>query len=132
TWLLDSAPKRTDDALRHARSARQSQGVADGHHPVADLKLPRIAELRDGQVVTLDLEHRQVGLRVGTDNFAGETALIWQRYEDLLGAFDNVVVGQNVPLAVVDDARPNTGGHDKRLVELARLDFLLVGDLDHC
>ena len=43
-----------------------------------------------------------------------------------------MVVCQNVPLAVVDDARPNTGGHDKRLVELARLDFLLVGDLDHC
>jgi hypothetical protein len=45
---------------------------------VADLELPRIAELSDGQVVTMDLEHRQVGLRIGTDNCAWETALIWK------------------------------------------------------
>jgi hypothetical protein len=64
--------------LRHGRSARQSQSVADGHHPVADLELPRIAELRNGQVVTLDLQHGQIGLRVGANNLAGETALIWK------------------------------------------------------
>jgi hypothetical protein len=64
--------------LRHGRSARQSQSVADGHHPVADLELPRIAELSGGQVVTVDLEHRQVGLRIGTYNCAWETALIWK------------------------------------------------------
>jgi hypothetical protein len=49
-----------------------------------------------------------------------------------LGALDNVVVCQNMPLAVVDNARPNTGGHNKWLVELARLHFLLVSDLDYC
>jgi hypothetical protein len=48
-----------------------------------------------------------------------------------LRPFDDVVVGQNVTLIVVDHPRANARGHDERLSELTRLHLLLIGDLDH-
>ena len=39
---------------------------------------PESPSCGNGQVVALDLQHGQVGLRVGANNLPGEAALIWK------------------------------------------------------
>ena len=94
-------PQRHRDELHHCGGRRLGGGLADG---------------RDDN-----------GSRGGRHG----RLPVWQRYEQLLSALDDVVVGENVPLAVIDDAGSDAGRHHEGLIELARLDFLLVRDLDH-
>ena len=130
-WLLDGAPEGADHTLRDRRPTGQRQGIADSHDPSRPPGAVRVAQLSHWQVVALNLDHRQVRLRVSTDELGRKAALVRQRYEQLLSTLDDVVIGENVALAVIDDTGSNAGRHDEGLIELARLDFLLVRDLDH-
>jgi hypothetical protein len=87
-------------------------GIADRDHPVADPALVGIAELGGRQrllVGRLDLEHGDVDPAVGADQLGLELGVVAQDHRDVLGALDDVVVGEDVALAVDDEARAQRG-----------------------
>ena len=64
----------------------QAEGVPGRDHPLANLEVVRVAEAGRKQIVGLDLDHCQVGLRVASDDLGGELALIDKLYRDLVGS----------------------------------------------
>ena len=52
-----------------------------------------------------DAHHREVGVRIGADDLAGDGAPVVQGDLDVGHALDHVVVGEDVALAAHDDAR---------------------------
>ena len=75
----DVAAARRDDAGRHR--AAEAERIADRDHPVADPRLV-IGELDVGKVVlAVDLDQREIGLRIGADH---------------LGRVDRAIVGRDL------------------------------------
>ena len=66
---------------------------------VAELA-PSAARLR------IDLQHREVGLRVASHDLGVELAAVVQRDGDLLGVLHHVVVGEDDAVLADDEARP--------------------------
>jgi hypothetical protein len=93
--------------------------VADRHHPVTGLDLVGVAEL--GLLQRLrrhlgELNERAVGQRIPADHLRAvfDAALrVVERHRDLLGAFHHVVVGEDEPGLVDDEA--GTGSLGARL-----------------
>ena len=105
------APQRRDDAAGDGLA--DAEGVADGQHLVAHLQGVGVAQHDHGQLVELDLEHRQVGVGVGADHLAARVAAVVERDVDLVGAFHHVVVGEDVAVGADDHAAAQA---DLRLV----------------
>jgi hypothetical protein len=126
----EPSAERADHALGHGLDPRAAPARSRSPHPVANLEILRIAGGDPWQIVARDLKHGDVGLRVGADELARERAPVGQRDKQLPSSGDNAVVGQDVPLGIVQHARPDAGRHAKPLIELANLD-LLTGDLYH-
>ena len=83
----------------------EAERVTDRHHPLADPHVVGITKRRDRQIVPgINLEQRDVGLRIAPDH----RALYWLpslvRDHDLAGVLDHMVVGQNVAGSVDDEA----------------------------
>ena len=58
-----------------------------------------VAELDEGQIAAgVDLEHREVGLVVGADELRRQPRAVGQEHQDLVGALDDVVVGDDQPV----------------------------------
>ena len=103
----DRALHRADDPL--GDRAGQPQRRPDGDHAVADPEVRRPPQLGDDGVGQLDLDHRDVGLRVAADHTGGGAD---PGGEDGLerrprvggGQRDDVVVGDDVAVRVDDDA----------------------------
>ncbi len=74
----------------------QSKGIAHGHHPFAHFEFGRVAPLQFGQAAGLDLDHRHIGLGIGTLDFCVKFASVLELDPDLVGAFHYVIVGKNV------------------------------------
>ena len=51
------------------------------------------------------LQHREVGLVVGADQFGGQPRAVGQEHLDVVGALDDVVVGDDQPVGADDEAR---------------------------
>ena len=88
-------------------------GIADGDGPLADPERVRIAEGGDRQlVVGLEADHRQVRLGVGAEDLAAVFSLVGEPHGDLVGALDDVEVGEDEAALVDDDAgaRGRAGG----------------------
>ena len=96
------AGDRADNALR--RGVGEAEGRADGQHPVADLYLIRITEFGDGQVFTLDFHQRDVGAFVQADDFGAVFLVVIELHTNLVRPFDNVRIGENVAVAIDDEA----------------------------
>ncbi len=97
------APERADDARGHRLA--DAERVADGQHHVSDLQRPGVAEGDGRQLVELDPEHRKVGLGVGAHHLGPAPAAVAQHDLDVIGAFDHVVVGEQITLGRHDHAR---------------------------
>ncbi len=96
-----------DDAERDRLT--HPEGVADREHHVAHGERFGVPE-RDGrQRVEVDLEHRQIALGVGADLRGPHVAAVEQRDPDLVGAFDDVVVGEDVAVLAHDHAGAQAG-----------------------
>ena len=91
-----------DNALR--RGVREAEGRADGQYPVADLHLIGIAEFGDGQVFALDFYQRNIGAFVQTDDFGAVFLVVVELHAHLVRPFDNVGIGQDVAVAIDDEA----------------------------
>src|SRR5690606_17790475 len=78
----------------HGHRLAQAKGVADGHDHIACRGLLFRSDGRGGQVRQIDLEYRQVGLRVGADQFGDGFTAVAQGDKNFVGIGDHVVVGQ--------------------------------------
>ena len=88
-----------DDAGGHR--VLEAERVADRHHPLADAQRVGVAERDGGQVlgVALDLDQREVGLRVAADDLGLVLLAVRQLHDDLVGVLDDVVVGEDEAVA---------------------------------
>ena len=85
--------------------------VADGEHHVAHVELFRVAEGdRVELAVGLDLQHREIGFRVASDDTGGQFAPVVEGPLDLVGGLDHVVVGEHIAFGRDDDAGAKAGG----------------------
>ena len=80
-------------------------GIADREHDVADLHVVERAERDRGQVLAVGLEHREVGLGIGAAHVAVQPAAVGEHELDVVGALDDVIVGEHVAFAADDHAR---------------------------
>ncbi len=78
--------------------------------PIAITQSPTIgsvavAELDEGQIVAgVDLEDREIGLRVGADDLGRPARAVSQENLDLVGALDDVIVGDDDAVGADDEA----------------------------
>ena len=94
----------------------ESEGRADGDHPFADLEAIDITHLHGRQTGRVDLHDSNVGALVGAHDLGLELALVGQRDDDFVRAFDHVRIGHDVAVGAQDEARAHA----------ARLFFLLL------
>jgi hypothetical protein len=79
-------------------------GFADREHHVAHLQRVVAAERDRGQRGRVGLQHREIGLGIGAADACRELAPVVEHELDLVGAFDDMVVGQHVAVGRDDDA----------------------------
>ncbi len=103
------AGKGAHDALRDRLV--EAEGAAHRHDPVAHLNARGVADLDrgDGGAVEVHLEHSDVGARVGADDRRVVGGAV-DGDGDGLGAVDDVIVGDDVAVGVVDDAGAEARG----------------------
>ena len=95
-----------------------AERVADRADPLAHPQRRRVAERRHRQPgLAVDLDQRDVGVRVGADQPRAQRAAVGQLHGDPLGAIDDVVVGEDAAVGVDDEA---AAGAAARRVALAR------------
>src|SRR5262249_22941386 len=81
--------------------AGEAERVADGHHRYADLGPLVIAELQDRELLPrLDLDERDVGPRVLSDDLRLVPVTVGKSDGDLIRSVHDVTVGQDVSVAV--------------------------------
>ena len=86
----------------------QTEGAADGQHPVADLHtvgIPQLGRLQRMTGAWLDFDDGEVGFTVAANNFAVVGLRIsLQLHSDAIGAFDDVLIGHNIAFGVNNHA----------------------------
>ena len=94
----DGAVLGADDA--HRDGVAEAERVADGDDVLADAQRVARAERGGGQVLgAVELEHREVEPLVAAHDLGVELALVGELDLHLVGAFDDVRVGDDVALA---------------------------------
>ena len=92
-----AAARRADDALRDR--LRQADGIADGEHDVADAQPVGMPERHDRHVVLeVELQHRQIGVRIAADDPRVGHAAIGELGADQVRGGDDVVIRDHVRL----------------------------------
>ena len=81
-----------------------AERAADRDDQLADLEGVGLAEGRGRQVRPVDLDDGEVGQGVDAVDGAGEDAAVLELDIELVAALDDVLVGQDPAVAVVDDA----------------------------
>ena len=102
-----AAPQCADDAAGYGLA--HAKRVANGQHLIAHRKLVRVAQHDHGQFVEFDLEDRKVGVRVGADHGGAGTPAVGERDLNFVGAFDHMVVGEDVAIGADDHAAAQPG-----------------------
>ena len=59
-----------------------------------------------GEILPLDPEYRDIGQRIGPDQFGRPSSAICKNHSDLRGPAHHVMVGDDVPVAAVYDTAP--------------------------
>ncbi|MCY1234110.1 hypothetical protein D9M72_466820 [compost metagenome] len=95
----------------HGHGLADTEGVADGERDIADADVVRAAEGDGRQILEVDLQHRQVGLRVAANQARQGFPSVLEGDHDLIGAGSDVVVGQQVAFRAHDHCRTQAGFH---------------------
>ena len=113
----DAAPVLgADDSL--GDGLVEPAGMTDGHHPVADFHLVRVAKGHRRQLlIGCYSDYRQIGFRVGANQLAWIGGAVGQQHIDLGRSGDHVVVGQDIAFIIDQHAGSQTS---QRLLELLR------------
>ena len=93
-----------DDSLRHGEREVLAERVADREHPFAHARRITVAERCRRQSGRVDLQHGDVGRRIGADDARRELASIQQPHGHLRGAVDDVIVREDVAVLRHDEA----------------------------
>ncbi len=93
-----------DNAHRHRLS--DAEGISDGENNVAHFQLVAVAKRDGGQIGRVNLQNRDVGLRIRADDFGGVFffAVVTEGHLDFLLAAHDVVGGEDVAVRRNDDA----------------------------
>src|SRR4029077_9516319 len=86
------------DSLAHAKRISDRQGV------VAHLQFGGITNCDCRESASFHLQHGNVSLRIASHNGGLQLALVGQRYADVGGAVDDMVIRHDVPVRTDDDA----------------------------
>ena len=81
----------------------QAEGIADGHHEVADLELGGVAERHLGEALRGHFDHRDVRRHVAADHRGGQVAAILQGDRDFGGVINDMRVCNDVPVFCIKD-----------------------------
>src|SRR5262249_49160766 len=92
----------------------EAEWVADGDDEIADLQLVRVPELDRLQIPRFDAQDRNVGVRIRADKFRRQLPIILESDDDIVGAVDEVIVGENV-------ASPGINDHTRAPAPLQRI-----------
>ena len=86
-----------------------AKGIADREDDIADLDLLAVAESRGREARRVDLEHGEIGAGIAADDL-GFVALVGiaERDAHIVGALDDMVVGQDVAVRRDDHPRAET------------------------
>src|SRR5262249_31799746 len=119
---------RRDDACRDG--VGQPERVADRQHPIADLQMVGVAEWDARQLAFwFDLEQRDVGLGVLTDELRLELLPGRELHVDVVGAVDDVTVGDDVAAVVDHESGAETALLRRRLAPTEALPEILAEEL---
>jgi hypothetical protein len=105
--VLDAAPP--DGATAEAgddtrtRTLADAERITDRDDEVAHAQLAHIGDGQRREIFRSDLDHGNVGFRIGADQVRLERAPVMQRDRDVVGSFDDVVVRHDIALCRVDD-----------------------------
>ena len=121
--------QRAPQGAHHARGHRvlEPVGVADGDHQLADPDRRGIAERRRHQIVAGNVQHGQVGLRVGAHQARLELPAVGQGSGQRRGIGHHVAVGQYEPIRREDEP----GGGAVRGVQIDHRRRHRVDRFDH-
>jgi hypothetical protein len=89
------ARQRGDDSVRHGLP--DAKGIADRKHDVADLQFIGVGKIerRELLVGIFQAQHGEIGAAVLENDLGLELALVRKRHLDLIGAFDDMIVGHD-------------------------------------
>ena len=82
----------------------QPEWAADGDGPIADPRLG-VGELDERQIVRLDLQQGEVGLRIAANQLGFKGATVLEANANRIGTGDHVVVGHDVAVGRNGEAR---------------------------
>ena len=82
----------------------EAEGRADGEYPVADLYLVGIADFGDREVVALDFDEGDVGAFIEADDVGVVFLVVVELDAHFFRAFNDVGVGEDIAVAVDDEA----------------------------
>lgn len=116
---IEPARLGTDDTCRDGRL--QVERRADGKHPLAEAQRVGTAERQRRQILRLDLNQRNVGCGVATDDFGVERATVVEFHTQFGGVLDHMVVGYDI--AVLGENHSRTA---RTLFALLRRTLLAV------
>ena len=97
----------------------QPERIADRDHRIADPDRVGVRELDVGQgLVCVDLEHGEIGVRIGADHRRRQLPAVRHGDRNLAGIGDHVIVGRDVAVLVEDEA--GACGHEGRATRASR------------
>src|SRR6478735_2307634 len=100
--VTDVAAGSRDDAGRHR--AAEAERVTNGEHPVADPRFG-VGQLGEREIVAAgNLDQRDVGARIGADHLCSVGLAVVGRDFDLVGAVDDVIVGDGITVSRNEEA----------------------------
>src|SRR6185503_9559367 len=102
------------DATRHRVRIRPER-APDRDDQLAHLELARAAQIGDWHVAGVDLDDREVRQRVDAVDAALEHPAVIELDRQAIAALDDVAVGEDPAVRVVDDAGPDAGLRDDAL-----------------
>ena len=91
-----------DDAARYRET--ESVRIAEGQHGLSGPNFFRVAPGSAGQIGGVHFQDRQVGQRIGADQFRFQDAPIAGGHADVDGSIDHVIVGDDVAVGRDHDA----------------------------
>ena len=83
------------DNTSGCRAVETERGT-DRKHPLTNFQRIGLANLHDRQIVSLDLQQRDVTAPVGADNFRLELTPVRKTHDHFVSILDHVVIGQNI------------------------------------
>ncbi len=95
-----------------------AEGIADRKHDVADQQFIGVGEIerREFLMRILQAQHGKIGTAVLEDDLGLKLALVRERNLDLIGAFDDMVVGHDQPGGIHHHSRTQGTLHLLRLL----------------